>query len=79
MSDDIVTRLRNLADWYAPLARNANTSKALDDAANWIELYRDVIWHLWAHRHGCGRQDCALCTEAYRAFTEENERMLDDE
>jgi hypothetical protein len=75
MNDDIANRLRDLGDEFC----FEEPVRLVNDAANWIELYRDVIWHLWAHRHGCGRQDCALCTEAYRAFTEENERMLKDE
>ena len=79
MNDDIVTRLRDLAAWYAPLARNANTSKALDDAANWIELYRNIIWHLWVHHRNCGSQTCPMCVEAYRVYVEEHERMIDDE
>jgi len=48
-------------------------------AANLIELYRSIIRHMWANHQNCGSQTCALCTEAYRVYNEEYQRMSDDE
>ena len=50
-----------------------------DDTAKWIDLYRSIIWHMWANHQNCGNQTCALCVEAYRVYNEEYERMIDRE
>lgn len=76
MNDDIVTRLRQMQDMQ-PMAEENVVSPG--DAANWIDLYRNIIWHMWANHQNCGSQTCALCVEAYRVYNEEYERMIDDE
>jgi hypothetical protein len=74
MNDDVVTRLRAEVCW----CYDGETCVTCD-AANWIDLYRNIIWHMWANHQNCGSQTCALCVEAYRVYNEEYERMLDDE
>ena len=57
---------------------NANTEAAMSDPGNLLDLYRSIIFHLWAHHRNCGSQRCALCVEGYRVYNEEYERMLED-
>ena len=50
----------------------------MSDPGNLLDLYRNIIFHLWAHHRNCGSQRCALCVEGYRVYNEEYERMLED-